>query len=609
MASVSISFDLPKATVDEVNGEMAMTFSGGAEVYTMTVLPPKTSGLVLAEKKGILKNIDLKKLIDNLKRASDLLYLAYMCTYGVGDLPARIATRQSELLKLCGECVFVINDLKSSSEKVLQQLLNAYSYLLEADETEAIYILSECATHAKTMAARCQKLKDGFGTLREKTVDDKGTAIREVSKQVAEIAKFDKERAEMQAAESKHLANVADMNRSMVKLEQDITKAEAREEKAADYELVMGIMGAFAGAAGAALGAVVKIKSFGFLGGSPSKSDGEKTDAAKMLELQKEISETAKKQFDVADEEEKNASKDKEVVSKDLLNAVAQTKTDQTRLDGASTQTRKEAEAALKSSEAKMKRLEEEVTKADERLKKAARKRQTLLEAYEGAGEALKNLQVSLKEMAQGQRDRVKEAASLHEQLVQRLNKMEDDRRESLVELATLATSLNSNVEVARVADETKKALDIAVKAIANVEATLHSATVFWTSMQTCCEELATPDSCKEIERLVEKKTPEYRVKFYKSKRFVPTAVRYICKWTALISVCDEYHTATRVVEESVEHHIRKSPNREEAKSLIKDLKKQLLEEFGSEISDIDTAKNSRIAGKDTITDGSTAHA
>lgn len=104
---------------------------------------------------------------------------------------------------------------------------------------------------------------------------------------------------------------------------------------------------------------------------------------------------------------------------------------------------------------------------------------------------------------------------------------------------------------------------------------------------------MADPKTIEQINDEIEYEcTPEERIKFYKSPRFISTGITYISKWTALGIVCDEYAAASQHARKSVLGHIKASPNAEEARKLIEPLKKQLEDELGNDAVKADLNKN-----------------
>ncbi|CAK9191178.1 unnamed protein product [Sphagnum troendelagicum] len=596
------------ADVDS-NGVMVVHGSNGDESYEITKIPQPTAYLVQNAKKNILQDLGMESVLTDLNRASDLLYLAYLGVIGTGDLHARISTRQKELCDLCGQCVATMTSLSVSSSNVLGRLTDAYTYLLQANEARALTILSRCAADAHTMATDCGELALKFGKLKDDTKQDAETAMKAWGDEVAKIKELQKLRDDMEAT-LKRGKEVRDLlNVTVDELRNDITKEEDKEMSALNRSVITDIFGAFASAVGGGLSACerivasVKISNFDQLSSVRAGAQESSEDARPGLEQRKirqegnaqKVNEEAKAAETKARERQRgaqmkvfDAEKDKDG-KRARLNAAKTTNT----ADAGHEEKVREAQTAFDASSITLSKLLVEQKHAEEDLelaKASAIGAKTTLDAVVAA---LDNIVSTANKMSREQADRATMYANHRIEMVKHKRDLQEQRREAIGQLAYLTSRLETNKCEINVEKSAQTALEIATWALNNIYVSLSNAKYFWDSMKRFCEKLADPKTIEQInDEIADERTPEERIKFYKSRRFVSPGIDYISKWTALVVVCDEYAVASQHARKSVLGHIKASPNAEEARNLIEPLKTQLQDELEDDAADADLKIN-----------------
>ncbi|CAK9857496.1 unnamed protein product [Sphagnum jensenii] len=587
------------------NGVMVVHGSNGDESYVLTKTPPPTSYLVQNAKKDILKGLGLQSVLTDLNRASDLLYLAYLGVIGTGDLHARISSRQKELSDLCGRCVATMTALGDGSRIVLDRLTEAYSYLLEANENRAMRILSRCAKNAGIMATNCADLALKFQKLKDDTKQDAETAIKAWGDEVKKIKEFENLRAEMEAALKKQEELTRELNEEIEEMKIAIAKGEAKEEAAEKREFTLQIIGAVAGALGVCASSMGPYKMNPPQGSSvpagPKEASGDTRPNLEQSKIRQEekanaqkVNEEAKMAETKAGEREREPkakvsdAKTDNKAKQDLLNEAKATNT----ADAGNEEKVRETQTAFDASSTTSK-LREEPKQAEEDLpaKKSAIDAKAALEP---AVAPLDNIASTANTNSQQHAHRATMYVNNRIELVKQKRVLQELRREAIGQVASLTSRLDTNKREINVKKSAQTALEIATWALNNIYVSLSNAKEFWDNIKKFCEKLADPKMIEQIDdETADGSSPEKRIKFYKSRRFVEPGIAYISQWTALAVVCDEYAVASQHARKSVLGNIKASPNAEEARKLIEPLKKQLQDELGNDAVEADFNINS----------------
>ncbi|CAK9255053.1 unnamed protein product [Sphagnum jensenii] len=564
------------------NGVMVVHGSNGDESYVLTKAPPPTAYLVQKEKKDILKGLGLQSVLTDLNRASDLLYLAYLGVIGTGDLHARISTRQKELSDLCGRCVATMNALGDGSRIVLESLTEAYSYLLEANEKRAMRILSRCAKIAGIMATNCADLALKFQMLKDDTKQDAETAIKAWGDEVAKIKEFENLRVEMEATLKKQEELSSRLNEEIEEMKIDIAKEEAKENAAETRAFRLQIIGTIFGAIRGGLG--VRASFMGpdkinpaqgsSVPAGPKEASGDTRPNLEQLKIRQEEKANAQKVNEEAKMAETKAGEREREPKAKVSDAKTENKAKQDLLN--------EAKATNTADAGHEEKVRETQTAFDAKA------------ALDAVVAPLDNIVSTANKNSQQQADRATMYVNNRIEMVKQKRVLQELRREAIGQVASLTSRLDTNKPENNVEKSAQTALEIATWAFDNIHASLSHAKDFWDNMKRFCEKLADPKTIEQIDdEIADESSPEKRIKFYKSRRFVEPGIAYISQWTALAVVCDEYAVASQHARESVLGHIKASPNAEEALKLIEPLKKQLQDELGKDAVEADLNINS----------------
>ena len=114
--------------------------------------------------------------------------------------------------------------------------------------------------------------------------------------------------------------------------------------------------------------------------------------------------------------------------------------------------------------------------------------------------------------------------------------------------------------------------------ALQHLAALMLAAVDFWVRLEKQCKDIADANFRNVVEKGLEKKSEERRLKYWHSNGFKVKAVRYCAKWVGLHSVCNDYIGGIKSTQASLRGYITTNPSLEEARAqlpaLIAELKK-----------------------------------
>ena len=118
---------------------------GGVE-YHLDIVPTAESTVVAEEKEQLLSAVDLKTLVNDLRRVGAFIRIAYN---GVGAAGPKFTQIQIDIqdlgydvAKLCDKSALTVSKFKHASATVLTDLQATYEYLLDNLEEMAVETLS-----------------------------------------------------------------------------------------------------------------------------------------------------------------------------------------------------------------------------------------------------------------------------------------------------------------------------------------------------------------------------------------------------------------------------------------------------------------------------------
>jgi hypothetical protein len=226
--------------------------------YSMVKVPEASTALVTQQKERVLRNLKLDKLISNLMRAGELMFLAYNGVAGFGELRASVTKISDKLGTLTADCEATMQAFERSAKSILGNLKDCFKYLLQGKEDWAVTWLSKAAAAATEMATKADALATRFDELGNTAVETLGKTQIAQGETEAAREKLKRDMADLEAntAGAKKLAAelLEVKGRLQALYEEAKGKAETAENRAFALSIVSAVMkplgeglGAFAG--------------------------------------------------------------------------------------------------------------------------------------------------------------------------------------------------------------------------------------------------------------------------------------------------------------------------------------------------------------------------
>jgi hypothetical protein len=233
--------------------------------YSMVAVPEASSALVTKQKDRVLRNLKLDKLISNLMRAGELLFLAYNGVAGHGELRAGVTKISDKLGTLTGDCEAAMHDFERRAKSILDNLRDCFKFLLQGKEQWAITWLGKAGTAATEMANQADGLAGRFDELGNTAVETLGkTQIAQgQAEEAREKLKRDMADLEARTAGAKKLAaELLELKPRLQALYEEAKgKAETAENRAFALALTSAVMKPIGDGLGAFAGAMTRAQS------------------------------------------------------------------------------------------------------------------------------------------------------------------------------------------------------------------------------------------------------------------------------------------------------------------------------------------------------------
>lgn len=506
--------------------KLEVCVNGTAMVYDLNEPLEETFPIVVREKKDILKQMDLKTVINNLDNAVDLLDVSYHAVYGFA-VQAKIFRLQKNLMDLNDKGIIVVGEFRDKSQTVQAELKAVFQWLVKGMESVAIGKLERFAVYAAGMSQQAQELADDYQKMADSTSAILEETMEESSKQYAKMDELRNMMNEFQAKIDAANKVQEETKRRLNSLNEEYAKLSDAEERAEKQQNKMAVIGAvfsFVGDVMSGIGSVIPEMS----GSNKQTSDagtgtgGEQSDDEIKAKLEEEQKKKAKN--DQAMETLKNEIAELEKSLKKL--------TEET--DSSEDQDKRAA---------KQKEYQEQIRSKQEELKNLEKESKTFETAIAGIQNIISSAGQRIDQMAE-------DARSISEQRSQRLNdinkermRLEDSNTEQLALLAENTKKLAGIVIDQNSTEAAVQALIIAVSCLKKVVVAVKDIELFWNSMEACCRSLA-DSSLKDTIKDLQQIDKEDRIEAYYSDMIMYPLLCYIAKWAAIGSISREYIAA-----------------------------------------------------------------
>jgi len=530
------------------------------ETHSMLVIPDAKTKLVLEHKRRILGNLNLDTLITNLSRTGQLLFVAYNGVAGFGKLRAAVTTLQDKLSVLCGDCELALQGFEASSEQILKNLKQVFTYLLKGKEDWSLKFLGGCAETAERMSGEADRLAgrfDELGNLAVSTLNE--TQIEQGNSEQKQKA-LTAAMQDLEAKTAKAKALAEDLAESKKRLQMMYEEAKAMAEKAEDRAFGLAIANAIMKPLGEGLGVFAAMYAKGSMPSSIPIPEFKPTKPGKEdPEIEEEEEEEEEIEAEDSDEEEEEEVEGGEGEEEE--------------------EEEEEDQGKPKSSAGKK---EQGKPKSSAGKKGASRK--TKAAAAKAAGAALSKAGEQAGQMSN---DYSSIAAGYREEkmkFLKLLMEQQDQEREALASIKEYAVRMKNITGDSQIAEATTASLFQAVGALKQVSVVLRTASIFWKNMAKACKALADSQLKEKIELF---KDDEDRLQFYLEEDFKLEAVNYYAGWKALSLVSKEYSATCAKVRGQVQEDIVKNPSTELSRKLAPELGARLLGEVTQDIDEI----------------------
>jgi hypothetical protein len=223
--------------------------------YSMLAKPAADSKIVAKQKGIVLKNLKLDKLVTDLMRSGELLWVAFNGVAGFGGFRASVWEIGDKLGKLASDCESTMQRFEKSAGTILENLKDTFKFMLMGEEDWAINWLNKAGIRAGGMADEAEGLAQRFDSLANDAVQlivkaetQKGLTEVEQKKLEAEMANIANEQ---KLAEQR----VKDILDTKTELEGLLAQARAKAETAENRAFALSVIGAIMKPLGDGLGA------------------------------------------------------------------------------------------------------------------------------------------------------------------------------------------------------------------------------------------------------------------------------------------------------------------------------------------------------------------
>jgi hypothetical protein len=233
--------------------------------YSMVAIPEASSALVTKQKDRVLRNLKLEKLITNLMRAGELLFLAYNGVAGHKELRESVTLISDDLARLAGDCEATMFEFERSAKNILDNLRDCFKYLLQGKEQWAITWLGKAGAQATEMATKADGLAVRFDALGNTAVATLGKTMiaQGQAEETREQLNKDMANLEAETAGAKRLAEELLGSKATLQrlYEEYKTKAETAENRGFALSIVNAVMKPIGEGLGAFAGAMTRTQS------------------------------------------------------------------------------------------------------------------------------------------------------------------------------------------------------------------------------------------------------------------------------------------------------------------------------------------------------------
>ena len=547
--------------------------------YSMVAIPDAGSALVTKEKQTVLRNLKLDKMISDLMRAGELLFVAYNGVAGFGDLRASVTTISDKLGKLTGDCEQTMQGFGLSAQKILGNLRDCFKYLLQGDEDWAITWLGKAEAHATDMATKAEALAKRFDELGDTAIETLGKT--QIAQGQAEDAKekLKEQMADLNAktAGAKRLAQ--ELQASKVRLQALYEEAKGKVETAENRALALSIVNAVMKPIGEGLGAFAGAMT-------RAQSPMGLTSMIPPMAPQPVVGTLGVSAPPPVSSQSRGAPPP---MSPGVAPPPVSPGDDAPRPgDDAPPVQSRGAPPPMSPGVAPP-----PVSPGDDAPPSVG---PTASGAAAVAGAAATGATLSSAGASTGQMGTdFFSAADAYRQekarYLENLLKLEKEERDTAGLIAEYAERLKTAGELKQIKEATIASLFQAIGALKQISVVLRVNAMFWAQMADLCKDLANSE-LKEKVTMFKTKPPEQRLVYFLDPDFKAQVVTYLAGWKAVELIANDYGVTCGRVRAQIQEDFRKNPNTEESRRLAPILGAKLLEGANADLGERATQIN-----------------
>lgn len=513
---------------------------GISETVDMLEEIPKDSILVSANRKDVLGEINLEKMLANLEDCVDLLQITFNAVDGftVQAKVQHLSTRFSDAMIQSNTTAL---DFKLATKTVVEAYMEAYGNLLYGEVQIAVDILTDIKPIAQKMVKKSDELVKIYDGLTKYT--------DEILQEVMNERSADEEKRK----ETKNLINqltgsinaINQMKESLSKeieeFQEEYNKLEKREMEQEKRAYNMQLASLIVGSISSLLPSFSNITSLF----QDRKQDRDVSESTVKTETSAE--DKAKRDYAEnisAQESKKSQIKkiDERIKAIDVIldGKLYKDGENNEKADPEDSDTKKTAEELRKEKSDKT----EEKAKLNQELQRLSGEEETLSNTLKGFGVAMEQVSGEVKNAAQEMQKQADSLVARMEEIRKRQNELKDQERKSTVQLAEYTAKMENAVMDENSLESAIQSLVIAIGCLRRVLAYLQEIKLFWMNVESFCDSLANMDTMLKTISAKGDKAGEDAAAYFKTALFVKGYIQNIAKWQTLYVIFTEYLAA-----------------------------------------------------------------
>ena len=539
---------------------VTITDQGVTEHLDMSQEPPEGSLLVKENRKAVLGEIDLEKMIGELYDCVDLLQITYNAVDGF-DVQVQVQDLSNRFVDAMNDSNQAALDFRLSAGDALEACVYAYSMLMQGEAGSALELLAGTKDTAGRMAQRADKLAQTYGGLTDYT----NTVLQEVLK---ERADDEKKREETRALIKRLESSIETMKQVKEDLAKDIQEMNSEyqqmqqreiqaEKRAFGMQLASMILGA--------VGGILNIPSQ-LLGSSDAERD------AAERETQSVTGETSA-QDQAMRSYAKNMGRQTAIQAKlskldDRLQRIDQVLDGELYQGGAHNGDLKPDDPDAKKTDKELRQEKQNTVDKKEELNQELNglkgEQATLEKTLKGLGVAVDQVSEKTRAMAQDIQKNADSLAKRAEDIRKRRDELKDLERKNLTDLAEETAKMENMVMDANSLESAVQCLVIATGCLRKVLAYVQEIKLFWMNVETFCDNLANDKNLTNLIASQKNFPAEKRAASFQTTIFVKGYLKLMAKWQALHVIFSKYQADLMTVSQRMKKAMEQplSPDR-----------------------------------------------